>query len=153
MACFYFTLWLGDGTSYYELSLWWTPKFRSIVTLKYKRWCMFVIKFFLVRFTRFAFHCTKSYKVVENMLKGQDLSILFTFNSDCPLTAISIMSIWFRIWTSFARIGRKTKSVSFLEQYRISAKTNGLCIPKKSEGVIELSWVISLHFSVWLHYL
>ena len=82
---------------------------------------------FLDRFTRFAFHCKKPYKVIQNMLKGQDLSILFTFNSDCRLTAISIMSIWFRIWTSFARMGRKTNLLLkrvFLRMYA------SLCLSK-----------------------
>ena len=96
---------------------------------------------FIVRFTRFVFHCTKPYKVIENMLKGQDLSILFTFNSDCPLNTISIMSIWFRIWTSFARMGRKTDLLLkrvFLRMYA------SLCLSKYWILFSLKSWYISL---------
>ena len=41
------------------------------------------------------------------------------------------------------------ESVSFLGQYGISAKNNGLGISKKSGGIMAVSsWVLPLHFSL-----
>ena len=40
------------------------------------------------------------------------------------------------------------ESISFLEQYGISAQTNGLGISKKSVGIMQSSCVLSLHFSL-----